>query len=157
MAKSLLLKGSKNTSVRAIGRKGRKKTKFQPQIEVNFHPDNERIKHKYFIKIERKYDKKKTAPKIISSISDYEEYSKYKSFKLFCCDDVDGFQKYIIKKYGHSIQTSNRTMNYVREFLFWLREKDGYKKIKYDDVDDLHLSLKDQERTKASKSKDYHI
>jgi integrase len=39
--------------------------------------------------------------------------------------------------------------------LFWLREQDGYKKIKYDDVDDLHLSLKDQERAKASKPKDY--
>ncbi len=151
----LTIKGSKDTSVRTSGRKGRKKTKFQPQIEVNFYPDNERIKHKYFIKIERKYDKKKTVPKIISSISDYEEYSKYKSFKSFCYDDVDGFQKYIIEKYGHSAQTAHRTMNYVREFLFWLREQDGYKKIKYDDVDDLHLSLKDQERAKANKPKDY--
>ncbi|MEQ1705409.1 MAG: site-specific integrase [Rickettsiales bacterium] len=151
----LTIRGGKDTSVRTSGRQERKKTKFNSKSEVNFHPDNERIKHKYFIKIERKYDKKKTVPKIISSISDYEEYSGYKCFKSFCYDDVDGFQKYIIKKYGHSMQTAHRTMNYVREFLFWLREQDSYKKIKYDDVDDLHLSLKDQERAKASKPKDY--
>ena len=149
------LKGSQDTSVRNSGGRGKKKPKFQPINEKNFHPDNERIKHKYYIKIDRKYDKLKTVPQRVSSISDYEEYSGYKCFKSFSYDDVTGFQKYVLEKYSHSIQTANRKINYVREFLFWLREQDVYKKIKYDDVDDLRLSLKDQERAKASKPKDY--
>lgn len=151
----LTIRGSKDTNVRTSGRKGRKKTKFNTTPEINFNPNNERIKHKYYIKIDRKYDKVKTTPKIVSSISDYEEYSGYKDFKSFCYNDVSGFQTYVLEKYGHSLQTAHRTINYVREFFFWVREQDGYKKIKYDDIDDLHLSLKDQERAKASKPKDY--
>ncbi|MCE3237640.1 MAG: site-specific integrase [Gammaproteobacteria bacterium] len=104
--------------------------------------------------MDKKYDKK-TTNKIVSSIANFEEYTGYKDFKLFSYDDVVGFQKYVLEKYGHSMQTANRTMVYVKEFFFWLREQDGYKKIKYDDVDDLQLSLKDQERAKATKPKDY--
>jgi integrase len=148
------IKGSQDTSVRTSGGRGRKKPKFQPKIEVNFYPDNERIKHRYFDRKLGRYDKK-TVDMIVAAIGVYEEYSGYKDFKSFCYDDVKGFQKFVLIKYAHSIQTAHRIMSNLREFFFWLREQDGYKKIKFDDADDLQLSRKDKARAKAAKPKDY--
>lgn len=146
--------GSDNTSARTTGKRGRKKTAFKATNERRFRPDNERIKHRYLTKIERRYDRK-TITKIVAAISAYEEYSACRNFKTFRYDDVTGFHTYVMDHYSHSMQTAHRTMGYVREFFFWLKEQSGYKKIKYDDVDDLQLSLKDQERAKATKPKDY--
>lgn len=148
------IKGSNNTSVITTGKGNKTKGKFKPKGERKFCPDNERIKHLYFNRRCRKFDKK-TLYKIVAALMVFEEFSGFKDFKSFCYNDVKGFQKYVLDKYGHSMQTANRTMVYVREFFFWLREHNGYKRVKYDDVDDLQLSLKDQERAKATKPKNY--
>ena len=146
--------GTNNPSVRTTGKRGQLKGKFKLVGERKFHPDNERIKHQYFDRRCRRFDKK-TLLKIVAALLVFEEFNNFKDFKSFCYEDVKGFQKYILDKFAHSIQTANRTMVYVREFFFWLKEHNGYKRIKYDDVDDLRLSLKDQERAKAVKPKDF--
>ena len=151
---TLSLMSTNNPSVRTTGKRGQSKGKFQFKTEIKFYPDNERIKHQYFERKGKRFDKK-TLRKIVAALLAFEEFSGFKDFKSFCYNDVKGFQKYILDRYGHSMQTANRTMVYVREFFFWLREHDGYKRIKYDDVEDLQLSLKHQERAKAVKPKDY--
>jgi integrase/recombinase XerD len=150
------IKDTITTHARTTERKDRSKSQFTPQGEIKFHPENERIKHKYFDRVIHRFGKdKKTLKKIISAIFVFEEFSNFSDFKLFTYENSKEFQKYLLKKYCSSMQMANRTMVYVREFFLWLKDQDGYKKIKYDDIQALQLSLKDREKAKTSKPKAY--
>lgn len=148
------LKSNPKPSVSTSGKKQKKKGIFTPEISQNFNPDNERIKHHYFERKLLRLDKK-TVNMIVSALHVYDEYSNHKNYKTFCYDDAAGFQKYVLEKYAHTLQTADRVINYVREFFFWLREQNGYKKLKYDDVDDLQLSRKDKAKAGRGKPKEY--
>lgn len=149
-----ILIGTNTPNVTTTPRKGRPKDKFILKNLPKFHPDNERIKHKYFCRMAPKFDKK-TLAKIVSAVWVFDEFNNFKDFKLFKYEDAHEFQKYLLKKYSHSMQMANRTITYVKEFFMWLREHDGYKKLTYDDVDALELSFKDREKGKMSKPRDY--
>jgi len=141
-------KPSDRTTEKRNGSKG----KFLVEERIKFHPDNERIKHRYFDKVVHGFGKNdKTRRKIVGAMSIFEEFNCYKDFKLFVYEDAKGFQKYLITKYSHSMQNAYRTMQAVRDFFIWLKEQEGYKKLKYDDINSLKLSLKDTEKAKMSK------
>ena len=126
--------------------------KFELVKEVNFHPENERIKHRYFDKVIHRFGKNEaTLRKIVSAVYVFEEFSNFKDFKLFKYEDAKEFQKYLLERYSHSMQTAYRTMQAVQEFFLWLKEQGGYKKLEYDDIKSLRLSLKDTEKAKTSK------
>lgn len=146
------LVGSNQPSDITTQKRGGLKQKFAPEKLINFHPDNERIKHRYFDKVIHRFGKNgKTLRKVISAIYVFEEFSGFKDFKLFKYEDAKDFQKYLLQRYSHSIQTAYRTMQALQEFFLWLKEQNGYKKLQYDDIKSLRLSLKDTEKAKASK------
>jgi integrase len=148
--------GTKTSSVITTSRKGRPKDKFIYNEKLNFHPDNERMKHDYFDKIIYRFGRdKKTRDKIVTALRVFEEFNRYKDFKSFSYEIAKGFKKYLLEKYNYSSQMSHRTITYVREFFLWLKEQDGYKKLYFDDIKALQLSLKDQEKAKRTKPKDY--
>ena len=127
-------KPSDRTTEKRNGSKG----KFLAEERIRFHPDNERIKHRYFDKVVHGFGKDdKTRRKIVSAMSIFEEFNCYKDFKLFVYEDAKGFQKYLITKYSHSMQNAYRTIQAVRDFFIWLKEQEGYKKLKYDDINSL--------------------
>ncbi len=128
--------------------------KFEYKGCLNFCSNNERIKHKYFDRLAQKFDKK-TIAKIVYALLIFEEFNNFKDFKLFCYEDSKNFQKYLLKRYTQSMQTANRAITYVKQFFLWLREHEGYKKLCFDDIDSLQLSLKDREKARVNKPKDY--
>jgi len=141
-------KPSDRTTEKRNGSKG----KFLAEERVKFYSDNERVKHRYFDKVVHGFGKDdKTRRKIVSALSVFDEFTSYKDFKLFRYEDAKGFQKHLITKYSHSMQTAYRTMQATRDFFVWLKEQEGYKKLKYDDINSLRLSLKDAEKAKMSK------
>ena len=153
LPKFTLIGSSKPSSIASI-KNTQSVTKFEYKPSLNFCANNERIKYKYFDRLAQKFDKK-TMAKIVSAILIFEQCTQFKDFKTFCYEDSKSFQKYLLKKYSHSIQTANRTITYVKQFFLWLREHEGYKKLNFDDIDSLQLSLKDREKAKISKPKDY--
>ncbi len=130
--------------------------KFELQGKIKFYPDNERVKHDYFDKIIHRFGRnEKTRDKIVYAMWVFDEFNNHKDFKKFSYDDAKEFKKYLLEKYSHSTQMAHRTITYVREFFLWLKEQNGYKKLCYDDIKTLQLSLKDQEKAKRTKPKDY--
>jgi len=128
------------------------KAKFQPPEKVNFCAENERIKHQYFDKfIFRSGKDKQSLRKSISSIQIFEEFNNFTDFKLFKYENAREFQKYLTNKYSHSMQSAYRIIQAVQEFFLWLKERDGYKRLDYDDIKSLRLSLKDIEKSKTTK------
>lgn len=60
------------------------KGKFLIEKRIKFHPDNKRIKHRYFDKVVHGFGKNnKTRRNIASAMSIFKEFSFYKDFKLF--------------------------------------------------------------------------
>jgi integrase len=128
------------------------KKSFIASKEVNFCAENERIKHIYFDKVIHRFGKNnQTLRKIVSSILVFEEFNQFKNFKKFSYETAKEFQKYLLEKYSHSIQSAYRTMQALQEFFLWLKERQGYKRLDYDDIKSLRLSLKDTEKAKSSK------
>lgn len=150
------IEGTTNSSVRITGRRGRVKTKFQYDGQLNFNSDNERIKHQYYSRVLYRFGKdQKTLTKIVASIWLFEESNQFKDFKTFAYEDAKAFQQFLLKKYQNSPQMAHRTITCVREFFAWLKDQAGYKKISDDDIQALRLPMKEREKARASKPKDY--
>jgi integrase/recombinase XerD len=125
-------------------------------VQVVFCPSNERIKHDYFDKIVHRFGKDtKTRDAVVASLCVFEEFNQHTDFTLFCYEDAKAFKKHLMKIYAHSPQMAHRVITHVKEFFLWLKEQDGYKRLYYDDIQALQLSLKDRERAKRTKPKDY--
>jgi integrase/recombinase XerD len=128
------------------------KPKFKPKEPFIFFAENERIKHRYFDRVIHRFGKNNaTLRKIVSAIQDFEEFNNFTDFKLFKYETAKDFQKYLIAKYSHSTQSAHRTIQAIQEFFLWLKEQNGYKKLVYDDIKSLRLSLKDVEKAKTAK------
>ncbi|MBN8827131.1 MAG: tyrosine-type recombinase/integrase [Sphingobacteriia bacterium] len=148
--------GNKTSNATTTSKRGVLNNKFTPQGKIIFHPNNERIKHDYFDKVIHRFGKnEKTRDLIISALLVFEEFNECKDFKLFSYQEAKEFKKYLLTRYSHSIQMAHRVITYVKEFFLWLKEQNGYKKLYYDDIKALQLSLKDQEKAKRTKPKDY--
>lgn len=149
----LSINRSSVSNVNTTGKNRHIRKPFQPDTSIKLNAQNERIKHAYFNRKSLRKDNK-TIKKMACALDIFDSYFNHQNYKTFSVKRVLGFQKYILERYASCLDTANRTMTYVREFFFWLREQNGYKKIKFNDVDDLfQLSLKDQQRAKKSKPK----
>lgn len=127
-------------------------SKFTPLESIKFCAENERIKYRYFDRVIHRQGKNKSSlRKIVSSILVFEEFNKFANFKQFQYETAKEFQKFLTNKYSHSLQSAYRIMQAVQEFFLWLKEQRGYKRLEYDDIKSLRLSLKDTERAKYSK------
>lgn len=144
--------GTKQPSLSITHKQDDSKAKYQPPEKVNCCAENERIKHKYFDKfIHRSGKNKQSLRKAISAIQDFEEFNNFQSFKLFKYENAKEFQKYLTDKYSYSMQSAYRIIQAVQELFLWLKERDGYKRLDYDDIRTLRLSLKDIEKSKTTK------
>ena len=144
--------GTTNPSSTTTDEAGYKTSKFLPLEAIDFCPENERIKHRYFDRVIHRFGKDKgSLRKIISSILVFEEFNNFSNFKTFGYEVAKEFQKFLTDKYKHSPQSAYRIMQAVKEFFLWLKEQKGYKRLEYDDIKSLRLSLKDTEKAKSSK------
>lgn len=148
--------GTRTPNATITPQRGQLNGKYKPIGNVKFHPSNERKKHDYFDKIIHRFGRnEKTRDKIVYALWVFDEFNDHKDFKQFGYEDAKAFKIYLLEKYSHSPQMAHRSITYVKEFFMWLKEQNGYKKLYYDDIKALQLSLKDQEKAKATKPKDY--
>ena len=129
-----------------IQRKDIPKQKFELQNPVKINPTNERLKYKYYDRVIgiKKLDIK-TLNQIRGSMNAFDKFTNHADYKEFAYETAKAFVKFLMQ--DKSINSIYRTLQNVREFLIWLKERDGYKKaIDMDCIDALTLSRKDQEK-----------
>ena len=118
---------------------------------MNHHPDNERIKHKYFTFLkECKQQDESSIDSAAAAISRFESYTKYRDFKAFNFNQAIGFKNHLAKQTNQrtgkplSRSTLNSTLRHLKTFFQWLSREPGYKsRIPYADTDYFNLSEKD--------------
>ena len=115
------------------------------------HPENERVKRKYFIFLkEAKRQDDASVDAAAKAISRFEEYTSWKDFKAFHFQQAVGFKGYLAKHQnartgkGLSKATMNSTLRSLKAFFQWLAREAGYKsRINYSEAEYFNLSEKD--------------
>ncbi len=129
---------------------------------VKFHPENERIKSKYFA-----YEKEangrssQTIENIRKAIIRYEEFTKHEDFKTFNQKKATDFKQHLIKaknKHGELLSASTiaHTLRPLQDFLKWLATQTGYKsQIRYNDIAYLNINENDKHKIQHNTLKEY--
>ncbi|HNP51914.1 MAG TPA: hypothetical protein PKJ85_08975 [Nitrosomonas nitrosa] len=125
------------------------------------HPDNERIKHKYFSFLkEAMRQSEQTIDGVAKAIARFEDYNKYLDFKLFHHQQAIAFKKHlseqINKQTGKKLSkaTLHSTMTCLKKFFDWLAREPGYKsRIRYSDAEYFNISSKDVRIATARRQK----
>lgn len=127
-----------------------------------FHPENERIKRKYFSHLkEAKGLSDKTITEIKKSLSRFEEFTKFKDLKNFSPKQASEFKRWFAtsksKITGDNISKSSllSAINHLKDFFIWLSTQKGYRKITFPDVQYFNLSENDKRAAKAGKPRDF--
>lgn len=116
-----------------------------------YHPDNERIKHKFFVFLkEAKRQNEASVDAAAKAISRFEQYAKYRNFKAFHFQQAVGFKAHLAKQLNVrtgkplSKATMHSTTRALKAFFQWLALQPGYRsRINYTDTDYFNLSAKD--------------
>lgn len=125
------------------------------------HPDNERIKHKYFSFLkEAMRQSEQTIDGVAKAIARFEDYNKYRDFKLFHQQQAIAFKKYLTeqvnKQTGKKLSkaTLHSTFTNLKKFFEWLAREPGYKsRIRYSDAEYFNISSKDMHIATARRQK----
>ncbi|MDR4517182.1 MAG: tyrosine-type recombinase/integrase [Nitrosomonas sp.] len=125
------------------------------------HPDNERIKRKYFSFLkEAMRQSEQTIDGVAKAIARFENYNKYRDFKLFHYQQAIAFKKHlseqINKQTGKKLSkaTLHSTMASLKKFFEWLAREPGYKsRIQYSDAEYFNISSKDMRIATARRQK----
>ena len=115
------------------------------------HPENERVKRKYFTFLkEAKRQDDASVDAAAKAISRFEEYTGWKGFKSFHFQQAVGFKGFLAKHQnartgkGLSKATMNSTLRSLKAFFQWLAREPGYKsRINYSEAEYFNLSEKD--------------
>ena len=129
---------------------------------ATYHPENERMKTKYF-SYEKEANRKspKTIENMRKAIIRYEEFTKYESFKTFNHKKAMEFRAHLLKtknKHGQPLSASTiaHTLSPLQDFLKWLAAQIGYKtQIRYHDMEYLNLSENDRHKIQPNTLKEY--
>ena len=127
----------------------------------NYHPDNERIKRKYFTFMkEARRQNEKSIDAIGKALNRFEVYSKFRDFKSFHFEQAIGFKKHLAKQKNKqtgkilSKATLNSTLQHLKVFFQWLSRETGYiSRINYHDAEYFNLSEKEVRVATAKRSK----
>ena len=128
---------------------------------AKFNSENERIKRKYYSYLQESRGRSpKTVDSVVKALARYEEFAGFESFKYFNSDKAVAFKKHLLKSNnlkGEPLSASTilHTLNPLKEFLQWLADKQGYKRIKPTDTHYLNLNDKDKRKTRPVKFKKY--
>ena len=120
------------------------------------HPDNERIKHRYFEFLKQADGKsEQTIRQIEKTILRYEECTGFAGFKSFDQKKATDF-KNALAKTNLAPATILSTVNGLKRFFGWLASQPGYKsRIRANDIEYLNLSEKDIRAASAPADKGY--
>jgi len=123
-----------------------------------FNPENERLKRAYFeYQKEAKKKSQATVDNIRYAITKYEAFTQCESFKRFNKDKAKDFKTHISlcksSKSNDYLSKSTllSTLRHITDFFVWLRQRQGYKKIKLYDLDYFNLSEKEIRIAQAKK------
>jgi integrase len=133
----------------------------EKNIMHKHHPDNERIKHKYFSFLkEAMRQSEQTIDGVAKAIARFEDYNKYRDFKLFHQQQAIAFKKYLTeqvnKQTGKKLSkaTLHSTFANLKKFFEWLAREPGYKsRIRYSDAEYFNISSKDMRIATARRQK----
>ena len=115
------------------------------------HPDNERVKRKYFIFLkEAKRQNEASVDAVAKAVSRFECYTKWRDFKAFHFEQAVGFKAHLARhrngQTGAALSkaTMHSTARTLKVFFQWLAMQPGYKsRINYTDTEYFNLSEKD--------------
>ena len=115
------------------------------------NPNNEKIKHKYFVYLRTaKQQSVQTVDGVASAINRFETYTKYRDFKAFHFEQAVAFKRRLAeqkaKRTGKNLSkaTLHATLTQLKQFFQWLSREPGYKtRIQYSDAEYFNLSLND--------------
>lgn len=125
------------------------------------HPDNERIKHKYFSFLkEAMRQSEQTIDGVAKAIARFEDYNKYRDFKLLHHQQAIAFKKHLTEQVNKqtnkklSKATLHSTFTNLKKFFEWLAREPGYKsRIRYSDAEYFNISSKDMHIATARRQK----
>lgn len=125
------------------------------------HPDNERIKHKYFSFLkEAMRQSEQTIDGVAKAIARFEDYNKYRDFKLLHHQQAIAFKKHLTEQVNKqtnkklSKATLHSTFTNLKKFFEWLAREPGYKsRIRYSDAEYFNISSKDVRIATARRQK----
>ena len=120
------------------------------------HPDNERIKLRYFEFLKQADGKsEKTIRQVEKAILRLEEFTRFADLKTFDRKQATGFKDDLGKK-GIAAATILSTINCLKRFLSWLATQPGYKSwISANDIEYLNLSEKEVRAASAPTDKKF--
>ncbi len=120
------------------------------------HPDNERIKHRYFEFLKQADGKsEQTVRQVEKAILRFEEFTGFADLKSFDQKRAINFKSALAKK-NLAPATILSTVNALKRFLGWLALQPGYKsRIRVNDIEYLNLSEKDMRAASAPADKKY--
>ena len=115
------------------------------------NPNNERIKHQYFLFLkEAKRQNESSVDGVAKAISRFEAYTSNRDFKGFHFQQAVGFKAHLAKQTNQktgkplSKSTMNSTLGQLKAFFQWLAMQPGYKsRLSYTDMEYFNLSEKE--------------
>lgn len=115
------------------------------------HPENERIKRKYFAYLkESTGNSEPTVDAAAKALARFENHTKHKDFKAFHFEQAIAFKKHLAEQKGQqsgeklSKATLRATLTQLKRFFQWLVWQPGYKsRFQFSDADYFNLSDKD--------------
>lgn len=125
------------------------------------HPDNERIKHKYFSFLkEALRQSEQTIDGVAKAIARFEDYNRYRDFRLFHHQQAVAFKKHLTEQTNQqtgkklSKATLHSTCANLKKFFEWLAREPGYKsRLQYSDAEYFNISNKDMRIATAKRGK----
>lgn len=115
------------------------------------HPDNERIKHRYFVFLkEAKRQSEASVDAAAQAIARFEADTQHRDFRTFRREQAVAFKRRLAdgdsRATGAKLSAATRhaTLLHLRRFFQWLALQPGYRsKLTYSDADYLNLSDKE--------------
>ncbi|HEY8118569.1 MAG TPA: site-specific integrase [Methylophilaceae bacterium] len=124
------------------------------------HPNNERIKHKYFEFLkEAMRQSEPTIDGVAKALARFETYTNNRDFRLFHHQQAVGFKKYLTEQKSQqkdaklSKSTLHTSFTHLKRFFEWLAREPGYKsRIQYSDAEYFNASGKDMQVATARRT-----
>jgi integrase len=115
------------------------------------HPDNERIKRKYFAFLkEAKRQSEDSVDAVAKALARFEADTHHRDFRAFHYEQAVAFKRRLANRDSQvtgeklSKATLNSTLAYLKRFFQWLAQQPGYKsRLNYSDAEYFNLSEKD--------------
>ncbi len=118
---------------------------------MKYHPENERIKRKYFrFLTDSEGRDEATIDVVAKALARFEDYNNRRDFKSFHSEQAVGFKRSLADtrntRSGEKLSkaTQHSTLRVLKEFFRWLSREAGYKaKIDYSEANYFSLTRKD--------------